>query len=93
MKYRVFDVDNKAEYTKGMSFDELKDYFEPDVEIFDEEMHDKWEEINDVDDLREFLEYKADERTSFGNNTIRTIDKKYITSPEMLSSKRKLRIT
>lgn len=60
MKYRVFDVDNKAEYTKEMSFDELKDYFEPDVEIFDEEMHDKWEEINDVDDLREFLEYKAD---------------------------------
>lgn len=32
MKYRVFDIDNKAEYTKEMSFDELKDYFEPDVE-------------------------------------------------------------
>lgn len=26
MKYRVFDVDNKAEYTKEMSFDELKDF-------------------------------------------------------------------
>lgn len=24
MKYRVFDVDNKAEYTKEMGFDELK---------------------------------------------------------------------
>lgn len=60
MKYRVFDIDNKAEYTKEMSFDELKDYFEPDVEIFGEEMHDKWEEVNDVDDLREYLEYKAD---------------------------------
>lgn len=27
MKYRVFDIDNKAEYTKEMSFDELKDFF------------------------------------------------------------------
>ena len=60
MKYRVFDVDNKAEYTKEMNFDELKDYFESDVEIFGEEMHDKWEEANDVDDIREFLEYKAE---------------------------------
>lgn len=60
MKYRVFDIDNKAEYTKEMSFDELKDFFEPDIEIFGEEMHDKWEEVNDVDDLREYLEYKAD---------------------------------
>lgn len=41
MKYRVFDVDNKAEYTKEMGFDELKDFFEPDIEIFGEEMHDK----------------------------------------------------
>lgn len=32
MKYRVFDVDNKAEYTKEMSFDELKDFSEPDIE-------------------------------------------------------------
>lgn len=60
MKYRVFDVDNKAEYTKEMSFDELKDFFEPDIEIFGEEMHDKWENADDVDDIREFLEYKAD---------------------------------
>ena len=56
MKYRVFDVDNKAEYTKEMSFDELKDFFEPDIEIFGEEMHDKWENADDVDDIREFLE-------------------------------------
>lgn len=60
MKYRVFDMDNKAEYTKEMSFDELKDFFEPDIEIFGEEMHDKWENADDVDDLREYLEYKAD---------------------------------
>lgn len=58
MRYRVFDVDNKAEYTKEMSFDELKDFFEPDIEIFGEEMHDKWENADDVDDIREFLEYQ-----------------------------------
>ena len=34
MKYRIVDVDNRASYSKEMSFDELKDYFEPDVEIF-----------------------------------------------------------
>lgn len=60
MKYRIADVDNRASYSKEMSFDELKDYFEPDVEIFGEEMHDKWEEANDVDDIREYLECKAD---------------------------------
>lgn len=61
MKYHIIEKENRnarAEL-KAYTFDELKDYFEPATD-FGEELHDKWDEISDVDDLREFLEYEAD---------------------------------
>lgn len=33
MKYRIVDVDNRASYSKPMSFEEVKAWFEPNVEF------------------------------------------------------------
>ena len=43
MKYRITDVDNRAFYSKLMSFEEIKAWFEPNVDL--DEEHSKWAEI------------------------------------------------
>lgn len=57
MKYRIVDVDNKAEYSKPKTFEEVKAWFEPNAEF--EEEHDRWAEIQDIDDMREYLIWEA----------------------------------
>lgn len=50
MKYRIVDADNRAECSKPKTFEEVKAWFEPSAEF--EEDHDKWAEIQDIDDMR-----------------------------------------
>ena len=57
MKYRIVDVDNRAEYSKPKTFEEVKAWFEPNAEF--EEEHDRWAEIRDIDDMREYLIWEA----------------------------------
>lgn len=57
MKYRIVDVDNKAEYSKPKTFEEVKAWFEPNAEF--EEEHDRWAEIQDIDDMRDYLIWEA----------------------------------
>lgn len=45
MKYRIVDADNKAEYSKPKTFEEVKAWFEPNAELEGE--HDKWAEIQE----------------------------------------------
>ena len=60
VKYHIIEKHNRnaREELKSYSFDELKDFFEPNEEF--EESHSEWEEIEDLFDLREFLEHEAD---------------------------------
>lgn len=60
VKYHIIEKHNRnaREELKLYSFDELKDFFEPNEEF--EESHSEWEEIEDLFDLREFLEHEAD---------------------------------
>jgi hypothetical protein len=57
MKYRIVDADNRAEYSKQKTFEEVKAWFEPNTEL--EEEHSKWAEIEDIDDMREYLIWEA----------------------------------
>jgi hypothetical protein len=57
MKYRIVDVGNKAAYSKPMSFAEVKAWFEPNANL--DEEHIKWAEIEDIDDMREYLVWEA----------------------------------
>ena len=57
MKYRIVDVDNRAEYSKPKTFEEVKAWFEPNAEFKEE--HDRWAEIQDIDDMREYLIWEA----------------------------------
>lgn len=56
MKYRIVDADNRAEYSKPKTFEEVKAWFEPNAEL--EEEHNKWAEIQDIDEdkLKEILD-------------------------------------
>lgn len=60
VKYHIIEKHNRnaREELKSYSFDELKDFFEPNEEL--DESHSEWEEIEDLFDLREFLEHEAD---------------------------------
>lgn len=60
VKYHIIEKHNRnaREELKLYSFDELKDFFEPNEEL--DESHSEWEEIEDLFDLREFLEHEAD---------------------------------
>lgn len=53
MKYRIVDVDNRATYSKPMGFEKVKEWFEPNAEL--DEEYAKWSEIEDIDDMREYL--------------------------------------
>lgn len=53
MKYRIVDVGNKASYSKPMRFAEVKAWFEPNADL--DEEHSKWAEIEDIEDMREYL--------------------------------------
>lgn len=57
MKYRITDVDNRTSYSKPMSFEKVKAWFEPNVDL--DEEHSKWAEIEDIDDMREYLVWEA----------------------------------
>lgn len=57
MKYRIVDADNRASYSKPMRFTEVKAWFEPNVDL--DEEHSKWAEIEDIDDMREYLVWEA----------------------------------
>lgn len=57
MKYRIVDADNRAECSKPKTFEEVKAWFEPSAEF--EEDHDKWAEIQDIDDMRDYLTWEA----------------------------------
>ena len=57
MKYRIVDVDNRDSYSKPMSFEEVKVWFEPNVEL--DEEHSKWTEVEDIDDMKEYLIWEA----------------------------------
>lgn len=57
MKYRIVDADNRAEYSKPKTFEEVKAWFEPNAEL--EEEHNKWAKIEDIDDMREYLIWEA----------------------------------
>ena len=59
MKYRIVDADNRAEYSKSKTFEEVKAWFEPSAEL--EEEHDKWAEIQDIDGMRDYLIWEAQE--------------------------------
>ena len=60
VKYHIIEKHNRnaREVLQSYSFDELKDFFEPNEEF--EESHSEWEEIEDLFDLREFREHEAD---------------------------------
>lgn len=57
MKYRIVDADNRAEYSKPKTFEEVKAWFEPNAEF--EEEHNKWAKIEDIDDMKEYLIWEA----------------------------------
>lgn len=57
MKYRIVDADNRAECSKPKTFEEVKAWFEPSAEF--KEDHDKWAEIQDIDDMRDYLIWEA----------------------------------
>lgn len=57
MKYRIVNADNRASYNKPMSFAEVKAWFEPNADL--DEEHDKWAEIENIDDMREYLVWEA----------------------------------
>lgn len=57
MKYRIIDADNRAAYSKPKTFAEVKAWFEPNAELTEE--HSKWEEVEDIDDMREYLVWEA----------------------------------
>lgn len=57
MKYRIVDADNKAVYSEPMSLAEVKAWFEPNADL--DEEHSKWAEIEDINDMREYLIWEA----------------------------------
>ena len=59
-KYRIIDVNerNAASNLKEYTLEQAKAFFEPDEDDLPG-YHEKWEEIEDVDDLREYLEWEA----------------------------------
>lgn len=59
-RYHIIDKSerNVRAELKELTFREVKNFFEPDKELA--EYHERWEKINDLYDLREYLEYDAD---------------------------------
>lgn len=57
MKYRIIDADNRAAYGKPKTFAEVKAWFEPNAELTEE--HDKWSEVEDIENMREYLVWEA----------------------------------
>lgn len=56
--YIVISDNNEEIYnTKKKTFEEVKAWFEPSAEL--EEEHDKWAEIQDIDDMRDYLIWEA----------------------------------
>lgn len=63
-KYHIIEKDNRNahEELKSYTFEELKKFFEPSEELKadDLELAEKWDEVKDVEDLREYLKFEAD---------------------------------
>lgn len=64
MKYRIIDKyeRNVHEELKEYTFEQLKDFFKPGEDAANDfpELLEKWESIEDLFDLNEFLAFEAD---------------------------------
>lgn len=60
-KFHIIDLDHRdaREELKEYTLQELKKYFEPNADDLPRH-HEKWEEVEDIDDLREYLDFEAD---------------------------------
>ena len=60
MKFHMIDKRERDVYSelKEYTLEELKNYFKPDEELWDD--IEKWEDINDIDDLTEYLKWEAE---------------------------------
>lgn len=63
MKYNIIDLNERNARTelKKYTFDEVLNFFEPSEELKADapELSEKWDEINNVEDLKEFLNAEA----------------------------------
>lgn len=63
-KYHIIEEDsrNAHEELKAYTFEELKKFFAPSEELKadDPELAEKWSDVKDVNDLREYLKFEAD---------------------------------
>ncbi len=63
MKYRIIDLDQRDahEEMKQYTFEQVKDYFKPGDELAHDfpELLQKWEAIEDLFDLNDFLAFEA----------------------------------
>lgn len=59
-KYNIIDKYERNAYNelKEYTFEEVKAYFEPPVELT--ELHEAWAAVSDVEELREYLEVQAE---------------------------------
>ena len=58
-KYHIIDADERdAASEKEYTFEQVKAFFEPDADELPG-YHEKWEEVEDLDDLEEYLEWES----------------------------------
>ncbi len=62
MKYRIIDLYQRNVPEEEYTFEQVKDYFKPDDELAHDfpELLQKWEAIEDLFDLNDFLAFEAD---------------------------------
>lgn len=62
MKYRIIDKYERNVELKEYTFEQLKDFFKPGEDAANDfpELLEKWESIEDLFDLNEFLAFEAD---------------------------------
>lgn len=62
MKYRIIDLYQRNVPEEEYTFEQVKDYFKPDDELAHNfpELLQKWEAIEDLFDLNDFLAFEAD---------------------------------
>lgn len=64
MKYRIIDLDqrNVHEELKEYTFEQLKDFFKPGEDAANDfpELLERWNAVEDLMDLNEFLAFEAD---------------------------------
>lgn len=64
MKYRIIDLDQRDahEELRQYTFEQLKDFFKPGEEVVNDfpELLERWNAVEDLIDLNEFLTFEAD---------------------------------